>query len=212
MLAVGFGLGAVAILIAARAGAQNTVGVIAPAGRVCQLTGQYDMTTDAGWNECALTDACAPAGNHTEKPAGLRGTDLGSSFVDNTGTTHVLFGDTWPAIGPISTPWGPLPPNAPSTPTWSDPDAGFTVLRVPSSDSWATAQVGTAAGLCNGLTLFRELGAGGDGKYQSFTIESTAGINASEVLSGRMRCRLGASTPTSGTATSSSSPLTLRAA
>jgi hypothetical protein len=134
-LAVVFVLAAVTGLLPVAARAQNNVGAIAPASRSCQLTGQFETTAASGWNGCLVAGDCVQAGNQTETQAGLRGVDLGSSFSDDAGKTYMLFGDTWPAIGPTSAPWSPLPPNT-STSPWTDPGAGFTVPRVASSDSW----------------------------------------------------------------------------
>ena len=56
--------------------------------RICQVTGQYDRT---GWDGNGTPPA---ATNVTEDAFGIRGTDLGSSFVHQQ-RTWFLFGDTW---------------------------------------------------------------------------------------------------------------------
>ena len=180
MWAVGFGLVAIAVLPSRTADAQSTVVPIAPATRSCQLTGEYDARTQSGWNECDINTAtCVQAGNHTETQAGLRGADLGSSFADDAGTVWMLFGDTWPKNGAVSTPWGPGGnPCGSAFATWTNPPE-FTDPRVSSSDSWGHAQVTTAAQLCTDLALFRD--ETGDKQYQSFTILSGGGVPPMEV-------------------------------
>jgi hypothetical protein len=56
--------------------------------RICQVTGEYDRSEWDG------TGSPRAAFNRTETAVGLRGTDLGSSFVHN-GKIYFLFGDTW---------------------------------------------------------------------------------------------------------------------
>src|SRR5262249_36970324 len=56
--------------------------------KIAQLTGEFDRQ---GWNGVGTP---SQAHNRTETRFGIRGTDLGSSFV-HKGRTYFLFGDTW---------------------------------------------------------------------------------------------------------------------
>jgi hypothetical protein len=56
--------------------------------KIAQLTGEFDRQ---GWNGFG---APPKAHNQTETKFGIRGTDLGSSFL-HQGRTYFLFGDTW---------------------------------------------------------------------------------------------------------------------
>jgi hypothetical protein len=56
--------------------------------KIVQLTGEFDRQ---GWNGVGTPPR---AHNQTETRFGIRGTDLGSSFV-HKGRTYFLFGDTW---------------------------------------------------------------------------------------------------------------------
>ena len=162
------------------AGAQSIVGPIAPATRLCQLTGEFDRPTSAatiaGWPDCLNDSSCVPTKNLTETRAGVRGVDLGSSFfLDTQGQVRILFGDTWPALPQTLANWGPLMSGGAPVDPWFFP--GSSVARVSSSDSWATVNASSPLDLCDSLSFVLDT----DGKYQSFAIQSAPAISSSDV-------------------------------
>lgn len=81
MSAVVFGLVAIAVLTSGpELRAQSIVGPVAPAKKLCQLTGEHERQLSAqspsGWPGCLNNNSCPAALNQTESRFGLRGTDL----------------------------------------------------------------------------------------------------------------------------------------
>ncbi len=182
-----------------RATAQTAAVSIAPATRLCQLTGQWDRPSSAwntakSWPDCLSDNSCLPTGNLTEARAGVRGVDLGSSFlVDAQGQVRVLFGDTWPALVATESDWGVLLNNHVPVDPWTFP--GSTVERVSSSDSWTLpVTVTVPTDLCDSLSFVLDT----DGNYQSFTILDGTGISQNDVPLGALEVPAGGFTVNNG--------------